>query len=140
MNDHTDHVDGFIHGGVFSKMTVPFKTIADIFHPNCYSTLPSFFQLACWKFSYNTVSQLITRALIRLGRCPGWSAPLFCTSIKIRTFSSSSEDHFSLAAYLSGFEDALRRREHEFRIQSDEMSAKVLEYELKVFTCTCLHG
>lgn len=31
----------------------------------------------------------------------------------------------------TGFEDALRRREHEFRIQIDEMSAKVLEYELK---------
>lgn len=26
----------------------------------------------------------------------------------------------------------MRRREHEFRIQQDELSAKVLEYELKV--------
>lgn len=33
---------------------------------------------------------------------------------------------------IAGFEDALRKREHEFRIQHDEMSAKVLEYELKV--------
>lgn len=30
------------------------------------------------------------------------------------------------------FEDALKKREHEFRIQTDEMSAKVLEYDLKV--------
>ncbi|KAK3090504.1 hypothetical protein FSP39_012356 [Pinctada imbricata] len=29
------------------------------------------------------------------------------------------------------FEDALKRREHEFRLQKDEMNAKVLEYELK---------
>ncbi|PVD37458.1 hypothetical protein C0Q70_00048 [Pomacea canaliculata] len=29
------------------------------------------------------------------------------------------------------FEDALKKREHEFRIQTDEMSAKVLEYDLK---------
>eukprot|EP00105_Crassostrea_gigas_P017732 XP_011435624.1 PREDICTED: coiled-coil domain-containing protein 57 [Crassostrea gigas] len=29
------------------------------------------------------------------------------------------------------FEDALKKREHEFRLQKDEMSAKVLEYELK---------
>ncbi|XP_033742493.1 coiled-coil domain-containing protein 57-like isoform X2 [Pecten maximus] len=29
------------------------------------------------------------------------------------------------------FEDALKRREHEFRLQTDEMSTKVLEYELK---------
>jgi hypothetical protein len=31
-----------------------------------------------------------------------------------------------------GFEEAMRKREHEFRIQADEMSAKVLEHELKV--------
>lgn len=31
----------------------------------------------------------------------------------------------------AGFEEAMRKREHEFRIQADEMSAKVLEYELK---------
>ncbi|XP_060556177.1 coiled-coil domain-containing protein 57-like [Ruditapes philippinarum] len=30
-----------------------------------------------------------------------------------------------------GFEEAMRKREHEFRIQADEMSAKVLEHELK---------
>ncbi|KAH3712621.1 hypothetical protein DPMN_072373 [Dreissena polymorpha] len=29
------------------------------------------------------------------------------------------------------FEDAMRKREHEFRIKSDELNAKVLEYELK---------
>ncbi|KAK7493273.1 hypothetical protein BaRGS_00015399 [Batillaria attramentaria] len=29
------------------------------------------------------------------------------------------------------FEDALRKREHEFRVQVDEMSSKVLEYDLK---------
>lgn len=29
------------------------------------------------------------------------------------------------------FEDALKKREHEFRLQTDEMSTKVLEYELK---------
>ncbi|OWF50285.1 coiled-coil domain-containing protein 57-like [Mizuhopecten yessoensis] len=29
------------------------------------------------------------------------------------------------------FDDALKRREHEFRLQTDEMSTKVLEYELK---------
>ncbi|XP_062605506.1 coiled-coil domain-containing protein 57-like [Saccostrea cucullata] len=29
------------------------------------------------------------------------------------------------------FEDAVKKREHEFRLQKDEMSAKVLEYELK---------
>ncbi|XP_060080442.1 coiled-coil domain-containing protein 57-like [Ylistrum balloti] len=29
------------------------------------------------------------------------------------------------------FEDSLKRREHEFRLQTDEMSTKVLEYELK---------
>ena len=39
---------------------------------------------------------------------------------------------FSCDCFVLGFDDALRRREHEFRIQSDEMSAKVLEYELKV--------
>lgn len=33
---------------------------------------------------------------------------------------------------LPDFEDALKKREHEFRLQKDEMSAKVLEYELKV--------
>lgn len=34
--------------------------------------------------------------------------------------------------FLPDFEDALKKREHEFRLQKDEMSAKVLEYELKV--------
>lgn len=34
---------------------------------------------------------------------------------------------------ITGFEDALKKREHEFRLQKDEMSAKVLEYELKVY-------
>ncbi|XP_021344290.1 coiled-coil domain-containing protein 57-like, partial [Mizuhopecten yessoensis] len=29
------------------------------------------------------------------------------------------------------FDDALKRREHEFRLQTDEMGTKVLEYELK---------
>ncbi|XP_071106451.1 coiled-coil domain-containing protein 57-like isoform X1 [Haliotis cracherodii] len=31
----------------------------------------------------------------------------------------------------TGFEEALKRREHEFRVKADEMGAKVLEYELK---------
>ncbi|XP_067671855.1 coiled-coil domain-containing protein 57-like isoform X2 [Haliotis asinina] len=31
----------------------------------------------------------------------------------------------------TGFEEALKRREHEFRVKADEMEAKVLEYELK---------
>ncbi|XP_053383312.1 coiled-coil domain-containing protein 57-like [Mercenaria mercenaria] len=31
----------------------------------------------------------------------------------------------------TGFEEAMRKREHEFRLQADEMSAKVLEHELK---------
>ena len=30
------------------------------------------------------------------------------------------------------FEDAMKKREHEFRVQVDEMNAKVLEYDLKV--------
>lgn len=37
-----------------------------------------------------------------------------------------------LIFFLPDFEDALKKREHEFRLQKDEMSAKVLEYELKV--------
>ncbi len=31
-----------------------------------------------------------------------------------------------------GFEEAMRKREHEYRIQADEMSTKVLAHELKV--------
>ncbi|KAL3877357.1 hypothetical protein ACJMK2_035079 [Sinanodonta woodiana] len=31
----------------------------------------------------------------------------------------------------SGFEEAMKKREHEFRVKADEMSTKVLEYELK---------
>ena len=31
------------------------------------------------------------------------------------------------------FEDAMKKREHEFRVQVDEMNAKVLEYDLKVW-------
>lgn len=31
-----------------------------------------------------------------------------------------------------GFQEAMRRREHEYRIKADEMSATVLAHELKV--------
>lgn len=34
--------------------------------------------------------------------------------------------------FCADFEEMLKRREHEFRTHADEMSAKVLEYELKV--------
>ena len=33
------------------------------------------------------------------------------------------------------FDSALKKREHEFRTQVDEMSAKVLEFDLKVLYC-----
>jgi hypothetical protein len=33
---------------------------------------------------------------------------------------------------LTGYEDVLKKREHEFRMNIDEMNSKVLEYELKV--------
>lgn len=33
---------------------------------------------------------------------------------------------------LLDFEDVLKKREYEFRLQKDEMSVKVFEYELKV--------
>ncbi len=35
-----------------------------------------------------------------------------------------------------GFEEAMRKREHEYRIQADEMSTKVLAHELKVIIDT----
>lgn len=43
-----------------------------------------------------------------------------------------SGQHDTTFFILPDFEDALKKREHEFRLQKDEMSAKVLEYELKV--------
>ena len=39
--------------------------------------------------------------------------------------------------YVSEFDDALKKREHEFRVQIDEMNAKVLEYDLKVGGQNC---
>ena len=40
----------------------------------------------------------------------------------------------NFVSFLSAeFEDAMKKREHEFRVQVDEMNAKVLEYDLKVW-------
>ena len=33
---------------------------------------------------------------------------------------------------VAGFDEALRKREHEFRVHADEMSSTVLAHELKV--------
>ena len=35
--------------------------------------------------------------------------------------------------HFAGFEEAMRRREHEYRTQADEMSAAVLGHEMKVW-------
>ena len=45
---------------------------------------------------------------------------------------------WELCLFLSAeFEDAMKKREHEFRTQVDEMNAKVLEYDLKVCWSIC---
>ena len=45
-----------------------------------------------------------------------------------------------ISPLLTGYEDVLKKREHEFRMNIDEMNSKVLEYELKVcwFITSCI--
>ena len=40
----------------------------------------------------------------------------------------------SIDCLLPGYEEAMKKREHEFRVQADEMSTTMLAHEIKVIS------
>ncbi|XP_041363903.1 coiled-coil domain-containing protein 57-like [Gigantopelta aegis] len=56
---------------------------------------------------------------------------LFKRDLQRRITEVEDEIEIQKRELSSGFDEAMRKREHEFRVKLDDMSAKVLEYELK---------